>query len=313
MMGYLARRLAAIIPVLFGISLVTFSLIHFIPGDPVRIMLGRGATAEMMANARHQLNLDQPLYTQYFLWLWNLLHGDLGRSYGMDKPVTDLILSHFLITLRLAVFGVIISVLIAVPTGILSATKKDSAVDYLSRVISSIGISLPPFFTGIILILVFALDLRWFPSMGVAPELFSLDGLKTLLLPAFTIGFYTSTVISRMLRATMLEVMEQDYVRTARSKGLSERAVIYGHALKNALIPVVTVIGTNLGYLLGGTVIVETVFAWPGLGFLMVTAVLKRDYPLVQGIMLFFALVFTLANLGVDMIYSFLDPRIRHR
>lgn len=231
----------------------------------------------------------------------------------MNRPVLDLVLDHFMVTARLALFGVITSILIAIPSGIVSATKKDSAIDYLTRVVSSLGISLPPFFTGIILILVFALELGFLPSMGVEPQLFSINGLRTLILPALTIGFYTATVISRMLRAAMLEVMEQDYIRTARSKGLSERIVIYRHALKNALIPVVTVIGTNFGYLLGGTVVVETVFAWPGLGFLMVTAVLKRDYPLIQGIVLFFALVFTVTNLLVDLVYGYLDPRIRYR
>lgn len=314
MLRYIAKRLLALIPVLLGISIITFLLIHFIPGDPVRVMLGKQAiTEEVIERVRHELRLDQPLYLQYFSWLYYALQGNLGRSFQMNRPVLSLITDHFTVTLRLAVSGLLVSMLIAMPLGIISAVKKDSAIDYTSRFISTLGISLPPFFTGIGLILIFALYLRWFPSMGMSSELFSIDGVRTLVLPALTLGFYSATMVARMVRATMVEVLEQDYIRTARSKGLKERVVIYRHALKNAMIPVTTVIGMSLGYLLGGSVIIETIFAWPGLGLLMVNAVMKRDYPLIQGIVLSFALVFTLTNLAVDLVYGFLDPRIRYR
>jgi len=314
MLRYIAKRVLAVIPVLLGISLITFLLIHFIPGDPVRIMLGKQAiTEEVIERVRHELRLDQPLYLQYFSWLYYALQGNLGRSFQMNRPVLYLIADHFAVTLRLALSGLLVSMLIAMPLGIVSAVKKDSAIDYVSRVISTLGISLPPFFTGIVLILVFALYLRWFPSMGVSAELFSIDGLRTMALPSFALGFSSATMVARMVRATMVEVLEQDYIRTARSKGLKERVIIYRHALKNAMIPVTTVIGMTLGYLLGGSVIIETIFAWPGLGMLMVNAVMRRDYPLIQGIVLFFALMFTLTNLVIDLIYGFLDPRIRYR
>jgi len=299
---------------LFGISLATFLLIHFIPGDPVLVMLGKQAiTEEVIERTRHELRLDQPLYVQYFSWLYCVLQGDLGRSFQMNRPVLPLIIEHFMVTLRLTIFGMLFSILMAVPLGIISAVRKDSGIDYLSRVVSTLGISLPPFFTGIGMILIFSLHLRWFPAMGMSTQLFSMSGLKTLVLPSLTLGLYSATIVARMLRATMVEVLEQDYIRTARSKGLKESIVVYRHALKNALIPVVTVLGMTLGYLLGGSVIVETIFAWPGLGMLMITAVLKRDYPLIQGIVLFFALTFTLTNLVVDLVYGFLDPRIRYR
>jgi len=314
MLRYIAKRVLAVIPVLLGISIITFLLMHFIPGDPVRVMLGKQAiTEEVIERVRHELRLDQPLYLQYFSWLYYALQGNLGRSFQMNMPVLYLVADHFAVTLRLALFGLLVSMLIAMPLGIVSAVKKDSAIDYVSRVISTLGISLPPFFTGIVLILIFALYLRWFPSMGVSTELFSIDGLRTMVLPSFALGFSSATMVARMVRATMVEVLEQDYIRTARSKGLKERVIIYRHALKNAMIPVTTVIGMTLGYLLGGSVIIETIFAWPGLGMLMVNAVMKRDYPLIQGIVLFFALMFTLTNLVIDLIYGFLDPRIRYR
>ena len=311
---FLARRLLHLGPVLLGVSLIVFLVLHLAPGDPAEVMLGANANKEDLARLRTQLGLDQPLYVQYLTWISHVARGDLGRSLWMKRPVLGEVLERFKATLLLTGSALLLSTLGGIALGIASATRANSLLDRLSGVASLFGASMPVFWLGIVLMVIFSLWLGWLPASGMyAP--YGGGGLRDLLahlvLPAVTLAAASVTIIARLTRATMLETLGQDYVRTARAKGLGERMVVWRHALKNALIPIVTVVGVQAGYLLGGAVLTETVFAWPGVGTLVVQGILARDMPLVQGGVLVIALSFVLVNLAVDTLYAWLDPRIK--
>ncbi len=311
---FLARRLLQLGPVLLGVSVIVFLVLHLAPGDPAEVMLGANANKEDLDRLRVQLGLDQPLHVQYVHWISHVARGDLGRSIWMKRPVLGEVLERFKATLLLTGTALFLSTLGGLALGIVSATRPNSLLDRLSAVASLFGASMPVFWLGIVLMVIFALWLGWLPASGMyAP--YGGGDLKDLLvhlvLPAVTLAAASVTIIARLTRATMLETLGQDYVRTARAKGLGERPVVWRHALKNALIPIVTVVGVQAGYLLGGAVLTETVFAWPGVGTLVVQGILARDVPLVQGGVLVIALSFVLVNLAVDTLYAWLDPRIK--
>jgi len=308
---FVARRLLATVPLLFFVSLVVFSFVHVLPGDPAVLFLGEEATPETVAKFRTRLGFDRPLVTQYVEWLGRALRGDLGRSLRTNQPVTEAILQRLPVTLELLGAALAVSLAIAIPAGIVSAVKRNSGVDLVSTVFALIGFSLPNFWLGLILIYVFALLLRWLPPSGFAPLPALADNARSLILPALTLGTALAALITRQLRSGMLEVLRQDYVRTAQAKGLGQGVVVAKHALKNALIAVVTVIGLQIGGLLGNTIITESLFALPGVGRLMIDAVFSRDFFIVQGVVLFLAVGYVLSNLIVDILYSYLDPRIR--
>jgi|HigsolmetaAR204D_1030405.scaffolds.fasta_scaffold01471_5 ABC-type dipeptide/oligopeptide/nickel transport system permease component len=303
MKQYVLQRLASGLIVLFGISIFSFALIHMIPGDPIRIMLGENASAEQVHALREQLGLNDPLPTQYLNYMTGVLQGDLGTSFKTGRPVLTEILERFPATVKLAASGMALAICIGITMGVLAAKFKDTFIDFTAMSIATLGVSIPNFWLGILLILLFTVKLGWFPIAGGT-------GLRDLVLPAVTLGVLASTVISRLTRAGMVEVLSQDYIRTARAKGLHERAVLFVHAFRNAMIPVVTIIGLQIASLLGGTVIIERVFDWPGLGSLAINAIASRDFPLVQGIILFIGVIFVLVNLLVDILYSLIDPRI---
>lgn len=292
---------------MLGVSIVTFALINLAPGDPAEIILrseGVEPTREAVDALREELGLNDPVYVQYLRWLWNLLHFDLGTSFRTGMPVAEEILSRFPATMELTFAALAFMVLLALPTGILAVLYRHTFIDHLSRFGALIGASMPNFWQGLMLIYFFAVVWDIFPVMGRG-------GPGHLVLPAITLGFSMAAVYTRVLRAGMLDVLGQEYIKVARAKGLKEKWVIGRHALKNALLPAVTLLGMSTGHLLGGTVIVETIFAWPGVGKFAVDAIFNRDYPVIQGYALFMALVFVLANLLVDIVYVFLDPRIR--
>jgi peptide/nickel transport system permease protein len=312
---YLARRLVALVPVLAGVSVVVFLVLHLSPGDPAEIMLGSQATQEDLARLRAQLGLDEPLPIQYARWLGHVLQGDLGRSLWTKRPVLREVLDRLGATLVLTASALVLSTLGGIALGIASATRRNSFLDRVSAVVSLFGASMPVFWLGIVLMVAFSLWLGWLPASGMFAPYGGgdmRDLLAHLILPAVTLAAASTAIVARLTRSSMLEVLGQDYVRTARSKGLVERAVVVRHGLWNALMPIVTVVGVQAGYLLGGAVLTETVFAWPGVGTLMVQGILARDFPLVQGCVLVVALTFAVINLGVDLLYAYLDPRIRY-
>ena len=315
MRRYVVRRLLLLVPVLLGVSVIIFMVLHLAPGDPAEIMLGSQATQADLERLRAELGLTEPLYVQYVHWLGLVARGDLGRSIWMKRPVLNEVLGRFKATLVLTGAALVLSTAGGVALGIASATRPNSLLDRLSAMASLFGASMPVFWLGIVLMVIFALWLGWVPASGMfAP--YGGGDLRDLLvhlaLPAVTLAATSVTIIARLTRSTMLETLGQDYIRTARAKGVVERAVVLRHGLKNALIPIVTVVGVQAGYLLGGAVLTETVFAWPGVGTLMVQGILARDFPLVQGCVLVVALSFVVINLIVDLLYAWLDPRIRY-
>ncbi|MGH3327015.1 MAG: ABC transporter permease [Streptomycetales bacterium] len=307
------ERLIAALPTILGVLVVVFFVVHLIPGDPVVAMLGDTATPQQVAQTRASLGLDRPLHEQFINFIGRYLEGDLGTSIRTRRPVTAEIAARVLPTVQLAVAAVVLSVLIGVPLGVLAASRRGSWIDMLSLVISTGGVAAPVFWIGVMLSLVFATKLGWFPSIGAGRPDIPGSVLQALVLPAVTLGVSGAALIARMTRSSMLDVLGEDYIRTAREKGLAERKVIFKHALRNAAIPIVTIIGINFGYLLGGTIVVETVFARPGLGKLLMDSILARDYPVVQGVTFVIATVFVLVNLLTDMTYALLDPRVRAR
>ena len=310
MLIYVLRRICSSIFVLLGVSIVTFSMMFIVPGDPVEIIAmerygEEGVTAETTAYLRTELGLDQPIYIQYFRWLINVLHGDLGYSYRTDRPVLDEILTRLPATLELASASMLISLIIAIPVGVISAIRQYSVIDNISMFGALLGVSMPNFWLGLLLILFFSVYLGWFPVFGRGE-------IEHIILPALTLGTGMAAITTRLIRSSMLEVLRQDYIRTARAKGLSEKMIIYKHALKNALIPVITVLGLQFGSLLEGAVIVGVIFAWPGIGKLLVDSVFARDFPMIQGCVLFIVTMYVFINLLVDLSYTYLDPRIRY-
>lgn len=313
MFAYLVKRLFATIPTVLGVSIVVFALIHLIPGDPVATMLGMEADQATIDQARRELGLDRPLLEQYMRWFGNILRGDLGRSIQGNQSVFLLVLEKMPATLELSFAALVLSLLIALPAGILSAVYKDTWIDYLSTLVALFGVSVPGFWLGLILIYIFSLKLGFVPPGGYSP-FWENPGmnLRYLLLPAISLGSGLAGIVARMVRATMLDVLNYDYIRVARAKGLAERIVITKHALKNTLIPTITIVGLQIGVLLGGAVVIETVFAWPGIGKLTVDAILGRDFPVVQGATFLIAVALVLVNLLVDITYAIADPRIRY-
>ncbi len=310
---YIIRRLLQVIPVLLIASIITFSLMHLVPGDPVIMMLGDDATAEDIAHMRRIMGLDRPIPVQYVEWMGGLFRGDFGRSLRDNREVLPTIISRIPASFELSLVSLIISLGIAIPIGIISAVKQNTWFDHFGRFFALFGLCVPNFWMGLMLIYIVGFLLGWLPLYGRAGSVFtSWTGFKHSLLPAITLGTAGATLTMRLLRSGMLEVMRQDYIRTARSKGLSERIVIYKHALRNGLLSVITVVGLSIGQLLGGSVIVETVFSWPGVGRLVFERFINRDVPMVMGSMMFFGLVFCLNIVLVDIMYAFLDPRIRY-
>lgn len=311
MLTYTLRRLLEAVPILLGVSLLTFLMLHLTPGDPAVLIGGPTASAEDIENIRARLNLDRPLPEQYLTYLGGLLRGDLGESLQRRERVIDMILVRLPNTVQLAVAGLVVT-LIGIPLGVIAATNRNTLTDLAVTNLALVGLSVPNFWLGLLLIVWFSVDLRWFPAAGLAQPWWSLAGLQSLVLPAITLGVGGLALIARLTRSGMLEVLGQEYVRTATAKGLPRRLVVYRHALKNALIPVITVLGLNFGYLLGGAVVTESVFAINGVGRLAVDSILSRDYAVVQGCVIFIATTFVFVNLLVDLSYALLDPQIRY-
>jgi ABC-type dipeptide/oligopeptide/nickel transport system permease component len=333
MLKYIIKRLLMLIPVLLGVSLLVFVVMHLFAGDPASLMLGQHATRGQVEALRRELGLNDPIYVQFGRFIWQLLHGDLGRSLMTRAPVSAELLARFPATIELALFSLAIASALGVTVGVISAVKRYSIFDYVSMIGALLGVSMPIFWLGLILIIIFAVTLQWLPvagriDIGMEPvtltRFYLLDSLisgnweafgnalRHLILPGIALAAYSMAIIARMTRSTMLEVIKQDYIRTARAKGLDGRRVIYRHALKNVLIPVVTVIGLQLGLLLGGAFLTETVFSWPGIGSLTINAILAADFPVVQGSVILVAAVFVTVNLVVDLLYAWIDPRIRY-
>jgi peptide/nickel transport system permease protein len=313
MASFIIRRLVALIPVVLLVSVIVFIIMHLIPGDPIDVMYGmESVSPEARAALEHKLGLDQPLAVQYIRWLSRFVIGDWGVSFVNGQPVFRTILQKLPATFLLATSSMIVALLISIPLGIIAAIHRNTGIDYMAMVLALLGISIPSFWMAIMLVLVFALQLGWLPSIGfVSPLEAPVEALKHLVLPSIALGTALAGTFTRLTRSSLLETMNQDYIRTARSKGLMERTVVLLHALKNALIPVITVIGMWFGFLLAGSVVIETIFAWPGVGQLLVQSILSRDYPVVQNTVLIVSVSFVLVNLAVDLLYTFLDPRIR--
>lgn len=314
MLAYIGKRLLATVPVLFGLTVIVFGIMALIPGDPAIAILGAYATPENVERLNRQLGLDRSLVEQYLIWLGNVLQGDLGRSYNLNRPVLDEVLERFQATLVLAGAALVLCSLMGLAAGIVSAVRQFGWADRALTLLVLIGISVPSFWLGLLLILLFAVELRWLPASGMyaiygGGDLWDL--LRHLVLPAFTLSVVAAGVIARLTRASMLEILRQDYIRTARAKGLAERRVIYRHAFKAALVSVIPVIGIQAGFVLGGAVYIETVFQWPGIGAMLVTAISTRDLLLVQGGVLVVAASYVLFNLAADVLQTVLDPRLK--
>ncbi|MEZ0320936.1 MAG: ABC transporter permease [Thermus sp.] len=336
MWSYVLRRLLGLVPVLFGITLLVFLFLQLIPGDPAQAILGERGTPEQLAALREKLGLNKPLYVQYLTFVKNILTGDLGTSAVSTIPVAEELKRRWPATFELALAATLVAVIFGIPVGILAAVRKNSLLDTLSMSLSLVGVSMPVFWLGLLLVYLFAVNLHWLPTGGrlstdlaidfrpitgflvldgmlaLKPEVL-MDALRHLILPALTLGTIPLAILTRITRSAMLEVLSQDYVRTARAKGLAEHQVILKHALKNALLPVVTIVGLQFGTLLGGAILTETIFSWPGIGSYIYEGILNRDYPVVQAGVLVVATVFVLVNLLVDLSYALLDPRIQYR
>ncbi|MGL4867183.1 MAG: nickel ABC transporter permease [Cetobacterium sp.] len=301
---YILKRILLLIPVLLGVSFLVFTIMSLTPGDPAQLILGESAPREAVAQLRNEMGLNDPFIVQYLRFVKDAVVGDFGHSYTTGREVFGEIFSRFPNTLILAVLGIIIAVCIGIPLGIISATRQYTFIDSVSMIGALLGVSMPVFWLGLMLILTFSVNLRWLPSGGF-------DGLKSLILPSITLGVGSAAIITRMTRSSMLEVIRQDYIRTARAKGVAEKVVINKHALKNALIPVITVVGLQFGGLLGGAVLTESVYSWPGVGRMMVDAIRQKDTPTVLAAVIFLAVTFSIVNLAVDILYAYVDPRIK--
>ena len=313
--GYVLRRLLQAIPVLFFVSVIVFLVLHLAPGDPAVQMYGAqpGVTKDMIEAARHEMGLDKPWVEQYLFWITNLLRGDMGKSYVNHLPVSTVLGQKLPASIELAIASLTLAVLVAVPGGIISAVKHGSRVESLLTAFITLGIAIPSFWLGIIMVLVFAVTLGVLPPSGHTPlEQDPISNLRFLVLPAATMAILLAAPIMRFLRSSMLDILNEDYVRTAHAKGLTNQAVVVRHALKNALIPTVTVLGLQFAGLVGSAVMVEWVFGWPGIGWLAINAIFQRDYVLVQSTLVVVAAMFVMVNLGVDLIYAAIDPRIRY-
>lgn len=304
MLKYAIKRTILAIPVIISMTIIVFLILHLSPGEPIDLIVGPNITPEVYESIRHKYGLDQPLIVQYFKFLGNLLRGDFGKSILQQRPVSEIIKQRLPITIRLGVTGFILSVVIAIPLGILAAVNRNTPIDYTCMTGAMLGMSLPTFWFGLLLLYFFAYKIRIFPVSGYGTW-------RHLVLPAFALGLTDAAITARMMRSSMLEVLKQDYIRTARSKGLAEKIVVYQHALKNAMIPIVTLLGMRLGWILGGSVVLETIFSIPGLGRLMIDSILSRDYPVVQGSMIVLTSAIILGNIFADILYAVIDPRIK--
>jgi len=314
--AYIIRRILIGVLVAFGVVTLVFFSLHVAPGDPISMLIppeaGGGVSTEIANQIRAKYGLDKPLHVQYFMYLQRLVHLDFGRSINTRRPVALALIARYPATLELTFCSLFVAILIALPVGIISAVRQNSVLDNSTRVLALMGVSVPSFWLGLLLMLLFSLRLGWLPASGHGGPLWTWDGLKHMIMPAFTLGTAVSGILMRLTRSSMLEVLGEDYLNTARAKGLSERIVIYGHALKNALIPVITVLGLQFGGLLGGAVVVETIFAWPGVGRYAIQGIAGKDFPVVQGSVLAISVGFIVINLVVDVIYSMIDPRITY-
>lgn len=333
MAKYVARRVIEAIPVIIGVSILVFMLLHLIPGDPAMAILGERATAENIALLRERLGLEKPLYEQYLMWIGRMIQGDLGNTVRGNIPVSHEIAARFPATVELSISALLLSTIVGVPLGIISAIKRNSVIDTLTMFGALFGVSIPVFVLGLLLIFLLGVELGWLPFVGrltsgvnierftglnVVDALLSgnmkglKDALEHLILPTITLATVSLAIIARITRSAMLEVLNQDYIRTARAKGLKARHVVMTHAFRNALLPIVTIIGLSLGRLLSGAVLTETIFSWPGVGKWLFDSIIARDYPIVQSMTLIIALLFIFINLAVDMLYAVIDPRIRY-
>lgn len=304
MLKFIVKRLLALIPVLIGVTLIVFLILSFAPGDPARVILGEQARPEDIEALREQMGLNDPVLVQYGRYMVNLFQGDMGTSYKTKNQVSSEIISRLPNTVKLAASATLVSILFALPLGVIAAVKQNTWIDGVSMFIALLGVSMPVFWLALLMILLFSLRLGWFPASGA-------DGWKAMVLPSCALGFLHMASIARTTRSSMLETIRQDYIRTVRAKGVSERKVITRHALKNALIPTITVIGLQIGAMMGGSVLTETVFAWPGIGRLMIQSIQGRDIPMVLGCVIMFSMMFAIVNLIVDVLYGFVDPRIK--
>jgi len=307
MATYLLKRLVGTIPVLLGVSILVFAMARLVPGDPIDIMFANQAppSPEQRAELRRSMGLDQPIHRQYITFMTNLAKGDMGQSFRTRRPVTEEIRNRIPNTVKLTIASLAVASLIGIVTGIVAAVFKNTWIDFVSMLVAIIGVSIPGFWLGLMAMMLFSVRLGWFPVAGA-------DTWRHLVMPAVTLGVLASAILARMTRSSMLEVLNQDYVRTARAKGLKETVVVARHALRNALIPIVTIIGLQVGGLLSGAFIIEAVFAYPGIGMLAVQALSTRDFPLIQGIVLLVATIYVMVNLFVDLLYGFIDPRVRY-
>ncbi|MDJ0791812.1 MAG: ABC transporter permease [Acidimicrobiia bacterium] len=313
MTGYVLRRIGQMVLALLGVSIIVFALIHLVPGDPVRTALGTRFDQEVYEALRARAGLDQPIVVQYFTWLGNAVTGDLGVSFRSGVPVTTLLLQRLPATITLAFAALFVALVVAIPLGIVSAIRSGSRLDYAATATSQVAVSVPDFWAGIMYILLFSLVLSWLPPSGYVSFFEDpLEWARHLALPALTVGLISGSIIFRFVRSSVLEALNQDYTRTARAKGLTERQVIWRHVMPNAWIPIVTVVGLQLGFLLSGVIVVEVIFAWPGLGRLALLSVQDRDFTVLQGAVLLIAFMFLLINLVVDIVYGWLDPRVRY-
>lgn len=311
MVSYLLKRFLVLIATLLLVSGAIFIVLHVIPGDPAQIILGIQATPESLRELRHKMGLDLPLSVQYCKWIGALLQGDLGRSIIYDISIRTLIISRFQVTIPLAILSILFAMILAIPLGVYAAIHRNQPGDYGVMILSQVGLAIPAFWAGILLILFFAVYLQWFSAGGFKPWMEAPWGaLKSLLLPALSLGLIRAAVLARLTRSCMLEVLGEDYIRTARAKGLAEKVVVYKHALRNALVPVVTIVGLQMGELLAGAIVIENVFHLPGLGRLVFLAIGQRDLPVVQGVSLLIAFLIVVVNFGVDILYRMIDPRI---
>jgi peptide/nickel transport system permease protein len=310
--AYILQRILSLIPVLLVVAVVVFFLIHLTPGDPAAVILGPDATVQEVENLREELGLNLPIYEQFFIWITNVLQGDLGWSIYMDKPVISAFLENLVPTLSLAILAQIIAILIAIPMGIIAASRRGTFIDQTVMIFSLLGISIPNFLLALLLVLLFAVNLALLPVAGFQPLSSGLWlHIKYLILPAFALGAIQAALIARVTRSSMLDVLTANYIKTAYSKGVKEKVVIFKHALKNAFIPILTVIGQTFGQLIAGAVVIETVFNIPGIGQLILNAIMRRDFEVIQGTILLVALSYVVINLIVDLLYGFIDPRVR--
>ncbi|MCG7344936.1 ABC transporter permease [Sporosarcina sp. ACRSL] len=312
MASYIVKRILSLIPVLFVVSIVIFMIVHLTPGDPASVMLGEEATAEQIAELREQLGLNLPIYEQYLRWVGGVLKGDLGTSFFMKETVTKAIIEHLQPTISLAIFAQIIALLIAIPIGIIAATRRGTVTDSSIMGMSLLGLSIPSFLLGLLLILLFGVQLGWLPVAGYKPMSTGLwSHIKFLIMPAIALGTIQAALIARMTRTSMLDVLNTNYIKTALAKGVKKRNIVYRHALRNAFLPVLTVIGQSFGSLIAGAVVTETIFNIPGIGQLIINSVARRDYAVIQGVVLFVTVSYVFINLIIDLLYSVIDPRVR--